>query len=45
MSKYQQIIRKYVSENNIYDLLDFLRENKVNYLNFRKTKKIELKYN
>ncbi len=44
MCKYYQILRKYVSENNFYDTLDFLRENKIQYLNYKKNNKIQLKY-
>jgi hypothetical protein len=44
MCKYYQILRKYVSEYNFYDTLDFLRENKIHYLTYEKNKKIQLKY-
>jgi len=44
MCKYYQILRKYVSEYNFYDILDFLRENNIQYLTYEKNKKIQLKY-
>lgn len=45
MHKYFQTINKYVSENNFYDTLDFLRDNQIQNLTFEKNKKIKLKYN
>lgn len=45
MCKYFQTIYKYVSEDNFYDTLDFLRDNQVQNLTFDKNKKIKLKYN
>lgn len=44
MCKYYQILRKYIPEYNFYDILDFLRENKISYLNYVKNTKIQLKY-
>ena len=45
MCKYFQTICKYVTEDNFYDTLDFLRDNQVQNLTFDKSKKIKLKYN
>lgn len=44
MCKYFQIFRKYVSEYKFYDILDFLRKNKIQNLTYEKNKKIQLKY-
>lgn len=40
MCKYFQTINKYVSENNYYDTLDFLRGNQIQNLTFDKNMKI-----
>lgn len=42
MCKYFLTINKYVSENNFYNTLDFLRDNHVQNLTFDKNKKIKL---
>ena len=44
MGKFFQILNKHISENNFYDVLDFLKENQINYLNYIKNSKIPLKY-
>ena len=44
MCKFYNIINKYVSQYNYDDVIDFLRCNNINYLNFIKNKKIPLKH-